>query len=125
MDTLQRRLTIARFCVLLLSVAVVCSPGWSNSSGENPSDSASTGSRMLALEFETGVVRSAPAVARAQEIDRFLDRRSYPPLSAVALLTVLVLGLIATAVFVERSSARGGQLLSALGSRAPPAFASA
>ena len=110
---------MARLYVLLLATAFVSLPSWSPSS-ENESDPATAGSRMLAPDLETGVTRSTPVAARAQEMDRSLDRRSYPPLSALIPLTVLALGLMVAGITVERRSAMGRNLSSAFGSRAPP-----
>jgi hypothetical protein len=105
--------------LLLLAAAIVSLPSWSPSSGD-ASDPTTAGSRMLAPDLDTGVTRSTPVAARAQEMDRSLDRRSYPPLSALIPLAVLALGLIVTGIAVEKHSAMGRNPSSAFGSRAPP-----
>jgi len=113
-----QRPTIARINVLLLAAAFVSLLSWSPSGGE-ASDPASAGSRMLAPGLESSVTRAAPAVARAQEMDRSLDRRSQPP-SAVVPLAALALGLVVAAVTVKVRSATGGRSALIVGSRGPP-----
>lgn len=115
-----RRPSLPHLCVLFFAAVVVSSPGWSPPSNEDASDPTTSGSRMLAPGVETGVMRATPAVARAQEVDRSLERRSYPPLSASVPLTLVAVGLIAAATTVERRFAPSGHLSSAFGSRAPP-----
>jgi hypothetical protein len=105
--------------VLLLAAAFVSLLTWSPSAADSQ-DPATAGSRMLAPGLENGVMRAAPAVARAEELDRSLDRRSFPPPSALVLLTALALGLIVSAIACERRSTTGGHLAPVLGSRAPP-----
>ena len=113
-----RRPSIARMNVLLLAAAFVSLLSWSPSGGE-ASDSSSAGSHMLAPGLESSVTRAAPAVARAQEMDRSFDRRSQPP-SAIVAFAGLALGLIVAAVTVKVHSATGGRSVSLVGSRAPP-----
>jgi hypothetical protein len=113
-----RRPTIARLNVLLLAAAFVSLLSWSPSGGE-ASDPSSAGSHMLAPGLESSVTRAAPAVARAQEMDRSLDRRSQPP-SAIVAFAALALGLIVAAVTVKVCSSTGGRSVSLVGSRAPP-----
>ena len=118
MTTLQgRRPTLTRLNLLLLAAAFVSLPSWSLSSG-GESDPATTGSRMLAPDLDTGVTRSTPVAARAQE-DRSLKLLTYPP-SALVSLTVVALGLIVASIPAEKHSAMGRNLSSAFGSRAPP-----
>jgi len=74
---------------------------------------------MLAPDLETGVTRSTPVAARAQEMDRSHKLPTYPP-SALMPLTVAALGLIVAGITVEKRSAMGRSLSSAFGSRAPP-----
>jgi hypothetical protein len=112
-----RRPTIARTNVLLLAAAFVSLLSWSPSDGET-SDPSSAGSRMLAPGLESSVTR-APADARAQEVDRSLDRRSQPP-SAIVPFAALALGLIVAAVTGKLRSATGGRSASLVGSRGPP-----
>jgi hypothetical protein len=107
--------------VLLLAAAFVSLLSWSPS-GADSRDPTTAGSRMLAPGLENGVLRAAPAVARAEELDRSLDRRSFPPPSALVPLTALALGLIVSAIAPEGRSAAGGHLASVLGSRAPPSL---
>jgi hypothetical protein len=113
-----RRPTIARMNGLLLAVAFVSLLSWSPSGGE-ASDPSSAGSRMLAPGLESSVTRAAPAVTRAQELDRSLDRRSQPP-SAIVPFAALALGLIVAAVTVVVRSATGGRPALVVGSRGPP-----
>lgn len=115
-----RRPTIARMNVLLLAAAFVSLLSWSPSGGE-ASDPSSAGSHMLAPGLESSVTRVAPAVARAQEMDRSLDRRSQPP-SAIVAFAALALGLIVAAVSIKVHSATGGRSVSLVGSRAPPSL---
>jgi len=107
--------------VLLLAAAFVSLLSWSPS-GPDSRDPTTAGSRMLAPGLENGVLRAAPAVARTEELDRSLDRRSFPPPSALVPLTALALGLIVSAISLERRAATGGRLASVLGSRAPPSM---
>jgi hypothetical protein len=109
--------TIARMNVLLLAAAFVSLLSWSPSEGET-SDPSSAGSRMLAPGLESSVTR-APAVARAQEVDRSLDRRSQPP-SAMVPFAALALGLIVAAITLNVRSPAGGGSASLVGSRGPP-----
>lgn len=109
---------MTRLFVLLLATAFVSLPSWSPSS-EDASNPATAGSLMLAPDLETGVTRSTPVAARAQEMDRSLKLLIYPP-SALMPLTVVALGLIVAGITVEKRSAKGRNLSSAFGSRAPP-----
>jgi hypothetical protein len=105
--------------VLLLAAAFVSLLSWSPS-GADSRDPTTAGSRMLAPGLENGVLRAGPAVARAEELDRSLDRRSFPPPSALVPLTALALGLIVSAIALEGRSRTSGHLALVLGSRAPP-----
>ena len=115
----QERLRTTRVNVLLLAAAFVSLLSWSPSVAESR-DPTTAGSRMLAPGLENGVLRAAPAVARAEELDRSLDRRAFPPPSALVPLTALALGLIVSAIAPEGRSPAAGLLALVLGSRAPP-----
>ncbi len=108
-----RRPRTTRMNVLLLAAAFVSLLSWSPSSADSQ-DPTTAGSRMLAPGLENGVLRAAPAVARAEELDRSLDRRSFTPPSALVPLTALALGLI----FL------GHQSRETCGNRRPPGLCS-
>jgi hypothetical protein len=115
-----RRPALTRVYVPLLAVAFVSLLSWSSSNGDSV-DPASGGSHMLAPDLADDVTRAAPSVARAQDLDRSLDRRSHAP-SATIPLTAPALGLIAAAVTVVVHSAMRAQLASVVGSRGPPSL---
>jgi hypothetical protein len=107
-----------RVYVPLLAATFVGLLSWSSSSGGS-SDPARAGSHMLAPDLANDVTRAAPSVARAQDMDRSLDRRSHAP-SATVPLTAPVVGLIVAAVAVVVRSTMRAQLASVVGSRGPP-----
>jgi hypothetical protein len=111
---------MTRVYVPLLAVAFVSLLSWSSSSGDSV-DPASRGSHMLAPDLADDVTRAAPPVARAQDMDRSLDRRSHAQ-SATIPLTAPALGLIAAAVIVVVHSAMRTHLASVVGSRGPPSL---
>jgi hypothetical protein len=109
---------MTRLYVPLLAAAFVSLLSWSSSSGGS-SDPASAGSHMLAPDLANDVTRSAPSVARAQDMDRSLDRRSHAP-SATVPPTAPAVGLIVAVVAVVVHSTTRAQLASVVGSRGPP-----
>ena len=119
-DFARPRLNLTRPYVALAAI-VVCSLGWSLPLGDPASGGAEAGTRILAPGFESGVMRATPTVASARDADRSIDRRPFPPLAAVVLLTGLgALALTVTTVRVEGGSGSSRKPWSPLGSRAPP-----
>ncbi|MGH2775790.1 MAG: hypothetical protein ACRDJT_10230 [Actinomycetota bacterium] len=114
------RANMTRLYVALAAV-VVCWLGWSQPLGDPTSKPADSGTRILAPDVETGVMRVTPTVARARDLDRSIDRRPFQPLAAVVLLAGLAaLRLTVTTTTAEGHKAFGAEPGSRLGSRAPP-----